>query len=730
MSSGVSFVGGTTRQVVSTPAKSDNNSSSSIPEPPIDRIADDSPMADKKKFFESFFQKDGELRRSVPSPRGWSPRHTHITAGSAIQKKLYAVRTPMTAKMDQPKSASHHHPWKKSPASSTKSYSASKILPSGRPSQTPSTSSSINNNSNVSPAPTEQQPLESPLFSELQHMWDSKTTANQNTSRGRTPSVPYRSRPWTPGSREQADVRSNSRHSTEPQERVHHRVSRHDPPVQGEEEERATRNTVLPDPPEEYQEEKKDDPEEMISLPVSTRHYSPATTPSASHPIQYQTMVPAVSTSHRVLSDETPRFADLRLMWTTNAAPPSAAQEEQERLPPVVIPEVSPTHMSRPVDNRTPSQSQTELLPDSMDRARYLSQASPSRYRSHRASHSPEGNDDIENVDPTASPTSDQEYEDFDDLEGEEDDDEEPEDVFTTLRTDSLTTELEAMQTSANSMMGHAKRSHDKYQAMLELTKEYRSSPKEEETGKETKEVSPVSQYIQKFEAFSKGEKVPMNNNVETENDRPKKFSYYDTGSDTLDILNNIAEPINHEDAFEADDAPVVPVPPTQVEAIMESTPSPKVEELVKEKEDEIVRASQEKDILKAVRKAAAKISKSGGYKESTATEDSKPSKPKEEPDTKSVQDDNPNDSIMTDNLTMAAGMDTSLALDQDTYDSAMVLVNLNSSKKPTVCNTNDGKANKKTINTTGKTASSRQHAPDSPMAEPQSKCGAGCVVM
>jgi hypothetical protein len=583
--------------------------------------------------------------------------------------------------------------------------------------------SSINNDT----ATTQSSP--SPVFAELKQMWGAKSTINTGkpivkssptfakTSNQFGSVVHKISDKTSPSNTSAVAVNKNSAHSAatttsmttsssssslaaEPTEQHNNKV-RYDPPT-------TEANEILkvqPDPPEEQRkiaEEKKEDPEEM-NLDHYLRNSRMNSMENQYQQCQHQQTDPDATI---------PRFDELRQMWTANARQHAVVEKENEevRLPPVVIPEVSPSKMDRrgsAVDNdysdhfdfevsknTVTGPKQTVLLPDSTDRAQYLTKLS-------------------------AVPRSE---------DSDEDDD------FQTLRLNPLQCELKVMKTSAVSMNNHAKRSQDKYQAMLDLTAEYRTeeSTKPPAMNSTSKETSPVNAYIQKFEALSKGENVSMNSGDVTSGpgttSPPNRFSFYDAGKETLSMLNKMSEPTEKGDTVE-DRTPVATFSTQSNEKTNKNTadsqPSmiPEVNSAEKKLQKNspsgsVSPGTKKKQAVSKVKLAAAKLSSASAKKSPKRA--NKPTVTKKEEPRRETPQDNPDSSILTDTMTMAGGMDLSLALDEETYDNAMVLVNLSSKYS-----SHNEPASPNQVQRVRSPALS-----DTVQVHPQSKCGGVCSIM
>ena len=284
------------------------------------------------------------------------------------------------------------------------------------------------------------------------------------------------------------------------------------------------------------------------------------------------------------------------------------------------------------------------------------------------------------------------------------DDESDEESVFAKLLDQSSPKDpAGAIKESAGSITKHAKRSFEKFQTMMNITEQYRVK----ETPKLPALTSPIGEQIKKFEAFSKGQKidhmplevkddlttdvadhpssaksVPMEGQTEECNQpsSPKRFSFYQPSKETLNLLERLSEPVEC-DAFVEE----LPTPTAEsvsrrrgfvaktIETIESGEPLG-VEDEVQDDDDEIVRVTREK--AAAVREAAFKMSSKSSGSRSADEIERLPSKEVPAPDDRDhdADEDNPNISMLTDALSTAE-MDTTFALDEDTYDQAMALV-------------------------------------------------------
>jgi hypothetical protein len=271
---------------------------------------------------------------------------------------------------------------------------------------------------------------------------------------------------------------------------------------------------------------------------------------------------------------------------------------------------------------------------------------------------------------------------------------------------------------------------------MMDLTADYRTEETTKSPTTATKdETSPVNAYIQKFEAFSKGENVPMNtddgtNGQQATTSPPNRFSFYNAGKETLSMLNKMAEPAENV-AFEEARTPIAAAATVEtVKKNKEAVQSTKNEKKSTEKKihkdsaasptatTAASSASKKKETMSKVKLAAAKLSSATTKKSPTKV--NKPKVIKKEEARVDVYQDNPDSSILTDTMTAAGGMDLSLALDEETYENAMVLVNLSSKYS----SHNEPSS---------PTQAQRVRSPalsDTIQVHPQSKCGGVCTIM
>lgn len=271
-------------------------------------------------------------------------------------------------------------------------------------------------------------------------------------------------------------------------------------------------------------------------------------------------------------------------------------------------------------------------------------------------------------------------------------------DVFGKLPEQPRKDPTDAIKTSAASLTSHAMRSLERYHAIMEITDQYRpqTAPKEKSSS------SPIGDQIKMFEAFSKGENIDIrptehinsieevtsvadvadcslsirtppseNRSKETrEPSSPKRFSFYKANDETLNLLERLSEPIEAEAFVEE---PRVPVDSliscgyaNKTVGAIESGGA--VDDEGDEEDDEIVRVTKR---AAAAREAASKMSSKSSCSHTASEIEKLPSTEAPIPD---GAGDNPDSSILTDALTTAE-MDTTLALDEDTFDEAMALV-------------------------------------------------------
>eukprot|EP00977_Amphora_coffeiformis_P007678 scaffold1690_cov182-Amphora_coffeaeformis.AAC.35 len=286
----------------------------------------------------------------------------------------------------------------------------------------------------------------------------------------------------------------------------------------------------------------------------------------------------------------------------------------------------------------------------------------------------------------------------------ESDEESDGESVFGMLLEQSPKDPLGAIKDSAASLTDHAKRSLEKYQAMMDITEEYRVK----EVPTKPALASPIGDQIKKFEAFSKGGTIdnmssevadmsvqgtdctsPTRSGTSLEDQKeksnkpasPNRFSFYQPGQETLNLLERLSEPVD-VDAFAEET-------PTSNEEIyshkrgfvakaiktIESGEHLCGEDEVDEEDDEIVRVT--KRTAAAVRQAASKMSAKSSGSRSVSEIERLPSKEVPAPcDHDEAQDNLADVSVLTDTDALTtAEMDTTFALDEDTYDQAMAMI-------------------------------------------------------
>jgi hypothetical protein len=353
--------------------------------------------------------------------------------------------------------------------------------------------------------------------------------------------------------------------------------------------------------------------------------------------------------------------------------------------------------------------------------------------------------------------------------------DSDSEDDFGDLREQPRKADTNSIRSSAAAMTGHAKRSMEKYEAMMAITDQYRPKetdvvnvaatmkyqtmlkvakqyrPTDADDGaaskkykamldvanqyrpggveEETAKVSPIGEHVKKFEAFSRGvdidreyEKVdapaPEVEEVKPRLSPPRelpppeetkeeiqegpvqtRFAFYTANNDTLSMLEKLSEPADTV-AFEEDQSASKEKPSAKgfvaqtIHAIEKSGSMIPVDD-EEEDDDEITRAENETSARKTSNSYASRYIENIG--KVTGPE----------------KHNNLDGSMMTDTDGLTtAGMDTSLALDEETYDSAMALVDLNS----------PGTSPKSDDLMLSKSSSTE--------AVDHAKCGEGCVIL
>jgi hypothetical protein len=326
-------------------------------------------------------------------------------------------------------------------------------------------------------------------------------------------------------------------------------------------------------------------------------------------------------------------------------------------------------------------------------------------------------------------------------------------DDFGDVREQPRKADTNSIRSSAAAMTGHAKSSMEKYQAMMAITDQYRPKEAEvhnvaatkkyqamlkvakqyhpEDLEEETAAVSPIGEHVKKFEAFSRGVDIDREyeemavSTPEAVEVKPRisppcvlppleetkeeitgpvqtRFAFYTANNDTLSMLEKLSEPAENV-AFEEDQSASKEKTPAKgfvaqtihaIEKIGSMTP---VED--EEDDDDVInRAANEPAAQKSSMSYASRYIENIG----------KLAGPE-----KDTENNNLDASMMTDTDGLTtAGMDTTLALDEDTYDSAMALVGLNS---PTTSPKNGDLMLSKSSST-----EVVDHA----------KCGEGCVIL